>query len=120
DPKSKNWWLKYSDEAVGYWPTSIFKDLYTAAVINWGGSVGLSSGGGARHSTTEMGNGHYPHEGYTRSAYVSGAQYRGYDSKDYWPYEAYFSKDKPNCYDSLDYGMGYFDRPGRTFFFGGD
>ncbi|KAL5993922.1 hypothetical protein ACLOJK_038279 [Asimina triloba] len=67
-----------------------------------------------------MGNGHYPHEGFTRSAYVSSAQYRGYDNKYYWPYEAYFLKDKPNCYDALDYGMGYFDRPGRTFFFGGD
>ncbi|KAL6002954.1 hypothetical protein ACLOJK_023176 [Asimina triloba] len=92
-------------------------------IINWGGEVGLSGaggGGGAFRTTTDMGNGHYPSEGFTKSAFVSGALYLGDDNQNHEPYGASFSVDNPSCYDIQPYGMGYFNRSGYTFLFGGN
>ncbi|KAL5995968.1 hypothetical protein ACLOJK_026041, partial [Asimina triloba] len=50
-------------------------------ILNWGGDVGLYCDEGGSHSATEMGSGHYPSEGYKKSAYIAGALYMGNDNK---------------------------------------
>ncbi|KAL5978572.1 hypothetical protein ACLOJK_029689 [Asimina triloba] len=124
DRRSKNWWLKLGNTPVGYWPISIFKDLWTANTVTWGARVSLSYAcdGGAdhHHSTTEMGNGHFPTEGFRKSAYVAGALYTGSDNEDHGPYDSYLVADNQYCYSYKDYGMGCFDRFGDTFFYGGN
>ncbi|KAL6009431.1 hypothetical protein ACLOJK_022660 [Asimina triloba] len=123
DRHSNNWWLKYRDQPVGYWPSNIFRDLSTASAIKWGGRVGLQSAYycGKAHSTTEMGNGHYPSQGgFGASAYLSSALYRLEDNVDRAPDGGLFFQDNQNCYSYKDYGNGFLSRPGRTFFFGGN
>ena len=57
------------DVAFGYWPSTIFTNLANnASRIQWGGVVGDSTLGGS-HTTTQMGSGHFPFEGFGKSSY---------------------------------------------------
>ncbi|KAL4192192.1 hypothetical protein AMTRI_Chr06g192740 [Amborella trichopoda] len=74
DPKTANWWMIYKDEPVGYWPSSLFTSLARSAnSIEWGGEVtDLQTDG--KHTTTQMGSGHWPSEGWKKAAFISNLQ----------------------------------------------
>jgi hypothetical protein len=74
---SHNWWLKYGNTWIGYYPNSWFNSSGLAdkgAEIDYGGEVVNDSIGGV-HTTTQMGSGHFPSEGWQHSAYVKRIQY---------------------------------------------
>ncbi|EPS67868.1 hypothetical protein M569_06912, partial [Genlisea aurea] len=72
DRETKNWWLHSFGEVIGYWPASLFKALPEkgSRLVEWGGEV-LDLRIGGQHTTTEMGSGHWPEEGFHKAAYVS-------------------------------------------------
>lgn len=56
----------------GLLPEALFNRLrYGAGVISWGGEI-YNRGSGGYHTTTQMGSGHFPRDGYnTKSAFIS-------------------------------------------------
>uniref|UniRef100_A0A1J3CT38 Neprosin PEP catalytic domain-containing protein n=1 Tax=Noccaea caerulescens TaxID=107243 RepID=A0A1J3CT38_NOCCA len=65
----ENWWLKIGEENVGYWPGNLFNSLGNGATtVQWGGEiVNLKTDG--KHTTTDMGSGHFADEGYKTASY---------------------------------------------------
>ena len=61
DIKNGNWWLKYGDNVVGYWPPGLFNELLNATVVQWGGQV-VNTQPAGQSTTTQMGSGHFPEE----------------------------------------------------------
>ncbi|OMO66440.1 hypothetical protein COLO4_30569 [Corchorus olitorius] len=120
DKQSGNWWLRFHDIDIGYWPSSILSKLSDrAAVISWGGEI-VNSKAGGRHTTTEMGNGHLPDEGFRFAAYMRNLAFfdesgAAIDAEDIEPYAV----TRPECYDlkiptkNKDWGKHfYFGGPG--------
>jgi hypothetical protein len=63
------------DQVLGYWPSSIFTDLATSAsTVSWDGEI-YDSGQQAHHTTTQMGSGHFPSEGFGKATYFRNIQY---------------------------------------------
>ncbi|KAL5063398.1 hypothetical protein RYX36_025135, partial [Vicia faba] len=69
DVKTGNWWLDYgSGNFVGYWPSSLFTHLKDAATeVHWGGEI--INNHYPQASSTQMGSGHFPEEGWKKAAY---------------------------------------------------
>ncbi|OAY77557.1 hypothetical protein ACMD2_09853, partial [Ananas comosus] len=69
DPNSGNWWLSYENIDVGYWPAAIFTELASNATsVQWGGEI-VNQEANGQHTTTDMGSGHFPKEGYGNASY---------------------------------------------------
>ncbi|MBH0219748.1 DUF239 domain-containing protein, partial [Listeria monocytogenes] len=68
------WWLQVGGTVVGYWPTNLFSHLNTSSnLLTWGGEVvNLKTNG--QHTTTEMGSGHFPSEGFGKASFFNGIQ----------------------------------------------
>ncbi|KAI3847670.1 hypothetical protein MKX03_008848 [Papaver bracteatum] len=63
DQNSGNWWVQLQGISVGYYPSSIFNRLSKKADhVDFGGEITNARSSG-RHTTTQMGSGHYPSEG---------------------------------------------------------
>ncbi|KAM6601355.1 hypothetical protein CsatA_020964 [Cannabis sativa] len=113
------WWLKYGNNPIGYWPNSLFKTLGVngAEMLSWGGEI-INNGADGHHSSTQMGSGHFPDEGFGKASYFSNIQYidasKLYkDPEKLTPYAT-----KPSCYDVkvADDKSGAL---GTHFFYGG-
>ena len=58
---------------LGYWPTSLFSKLAgSVASDEWGGEVASSPD--AAQTSTQMGSGHFPEEGFSKASYVKNIQ----------------------------------------------
>ncbi|CAO2150401.1 unnamed protein product [Urochloa humidicola] len=72
DPGSGNWWLQLGGTNVGYWPSSIFTYLAnSASYVQWGGEVYPSEN---YQTSTQMGSGHFPSEGFGKASYIRSIQ----------------------------------------------
>ncbi|KAL4282242.1 hypothetical protein GQ457_03G041320 [Hibiscus cannabinus] len=112
DKKSGNWWLRIQEIDVGYWPGSIFtKSFEKAAKLYWSGEI-VNSGSQGRHTSTQMGSGHFPSEGIRNIRYVdeTGA------IQDAAPGNVAPLVSRPECYDLQ---MGNLKNYGIHFFYGG-
>ncbi|KAI3878348.1 hypothetical protein MKX03_021808 [Papaver bracteatum] len=68
DPKSGHWWLQLQGIVVGYYPSSLFTELSkTATRVFWGGEI-INRKSKGRHTSTQMGSGHFPSEGGLRTS----------------------------------------------------
>ncbi|XP_059430096.1 protein neprosin-like [Corylus avellana] len=68
------------DEVLGYWPSSIIKELEVSATsINWGGEI-YDSGQQDHHTTTQMGSGNFPSDslGTSYFCYIQYMDDKGY------------------------------------------
>ncbi|XP_028077754.1 uncharacterized protein LOC114279661 [Camellia sinensis] len=99
DTTTSDWWLQFGNEVVGYWPTSLFSYLAdSASVIQWGGEVlNLKSGG--HHTTTQMGSGHFPEEGFGKASYIKNIQLADGSNNLIAPISDSTSADQSNCYN---------------------
>ncbi|XAR67657.1 hypothetical protein NMG60_11002502 [Bertholletia excelsa] len=101
DVETKNWLLLVQDELIGYWPGNIFTTLANDAdELHWGGEIFDSKRNG-HHTTTQMGSGHFPNEGYKKSSYFHNI--RMMDNLNYaWsePANPQTYVTNPLCYDS--------------------
>ncbi|KAJ8443120.1 hypothetical protein Cgig2_030888 [Carnegiea gigantea] len=115
DAKNGNWWLELAPEGIiiGFWPQKIFTGLaHSASYIAVGGQVY----GPPDQPLPQMGNGRYPVEDITLSAYcrdfiVVDANYKQIDTQDTEEYR----DDKHYAV----YDHGYEEGLGRLVFYGG-
>ncbi|KAL4281968.1 hypothetical protein GQ457_03G041270 [Hibiscus cannabinus] len=118
DKQSGNWWLRIHEIDVGYWPGSIFNKLSDRAdTVSWGGEI-VNSGSQGHHTSTEMGSGHFPGEGYGKASYVRNLRYVDESGaiNDASPDNVVRSVSRPECYDLQ---MGDLTNYGTHFFYGG-
>ena len=122
-PTNGYWWLQVEGQFLGYWPSTLFtNDLhvpFTFTDVTWGGEIYDSRKTG-RHTTTRMGSGHFPSEGFGKSSYFRNIQVMNDtrqffkpDMKDLVPYATHSL-----CYDvslANDNKVSY----GTHFYFGG-
>ncbi|XP_037424609.1 uncharacterized protein LOC119289377 isoform X2 [Triticum dicoccoides] len=72
DRAGGNWWLQVGGDYVGYWPSSIFSYLEdSASTIMWGGEVFSPDAG---QTSTHMGSGHFPNEGFGKASHIKNIQ----------------------------------------------
>ncbi|XXG45968.1 hypothetical protein AAC387_Pa02g0917 [Persea americana] len=120
DNTTRSWWLAVENTLVGYWPGSLFKNMAgNADIIQWGGQVHNSLPRG-RHTSTQMGSGHFPVEGFRKSAFFDKCVYFDTDTNiGKTPRDGYQKVvSKPTCYGISDiYPVE--GGPGVGFFFGG-
>ncbi|KAL1210808.1 Protein neprosin [Cardamine amara subsp. amara] len=118
DQKTGNWWLKINEnDVMGYWPGSLFNSLGDGATkVEWGGEIYTHSG--VRHTTTDMGSGHFAEEGYKKASYIKNIKVVDGTNNLREPEGLYSSADNNgNCYNvkAGDAGTTF----GVHFFFGG-
>ncbi|KAI6681517.1 hypothetical protein NL676_035398 [Syzygium grande] len=111
------WWeLSIADTEVGFWHPEYFTYLRGPAdKIDWGGEIANDVPG--RPTSTEMGSGHFPSEGYGRASYFRTLKFidDGFVERDPENLEKIVTK--PECYDLLlNVGTPNF---GVHFYYGG-
>lgn len=118
DDGTGDWWLQLNDEYVGYWPKNIYvnKPFDYSNLIEWGGEiVDDEYSDGNEHTTTEMGSGQFPNEGYGEAAYLRNLQYIDINNN-LVDAPFYVAAAQPKCYNAVK-GTGYPNW--RSFFFYG-
>ncbi|KAK7847503.1 protein neprosin [Quercus suber] len=116
DPEGGNWWLQVGDKyLLGYWPASLFLSLFdSASEIHWGGEV-INSQQGGEHTSTQMGSGHFPDEGYSRASFFKNFQIVDSSNILRAPKNSSTLVEKPKCYNVINLGsIFYYGGPGRN------
>ena len=104
------------NHVLGYWPSSLFTYLAdSATMVEWGGEV-VNSGTDGRHTSTQMGSGHFPSEGFGQAAYFSNLQVVDANNNLRSPDRIDTFAENSACYDVQD---GYNREWGYYFYFGG-
>ncbi|CAN6168539.1 unnamed protein product [Urochloa humidicola] len=117
DPKEGNWWLQFgNDYVLGYWPSFLFSYLAdSASMIEWGGEVVNSEPDGG-HTTTQMGSGHFPEEGFGKASYFRNIQVVDSSNNLHAPRGVGSFTEQSNCYDVQNGNNGDW---GTYFYYGG-
>ncbi|KAL7204149.1 hypothetical protein ACSBR2_017253 [Camellia fascicularis] len=120
DTARGEWWLQFGNEVVGYWLTSLFSYLAdSASLIQWGGEV-LNYASGGQHTTTQMGSGQFPEEGFGKASYIKNIQIVDGSNNLRAPIGVSTFAEQPNCYNvqmgnNRDWGNYiYYGGPGRN------
>ncbi|KAI6671818.1 hypothetical protein NL676_006703 [Syzygium grande] len=119
DPVTGDWWLHIENEKVGHWPKDLFTHLKEgpASAVHWGGEI-VNTEPGHRHTSTQMGSGHFPSEGFGNASYFRGLKFIDDKFNERDPENLKMVVTKPKCYDLLL----NVDRPeevGVNFYYGG-
>ncbi|CAN1307109.1 hypothetical protein LINPERPRIM_LOCUS26985 [Linum perenne] len=113
DFKTSHWWLLTGRTGIGYWPARLVKNLSKKNIVRqleYGGKVTKSKD----NTIVEMGNGHFPGEGFGKAAFFFNLEY--VDGKNYWskvPDDVFVYVSRPDCYDlkmqnwDVDYGTSF-------------
>jgi hypothetical protein len=67
------WCVMYGDRLLGYWPPEQFPQFRNGLAVFWGGQV-CNKNIGKKYTTTEMGSGRPPSDGWGQSAYIHGLE----------------------------------------------
>lgn len=118
DPSTSNWWVQYGEKInIGYWPAELFDLLrYHAECAEWGGEVYSSKLGQSPHTSTGMGNGHFPDYVSGNSGSIKRMRIRDNSLILKIPAWAYCYVDEYCCYNG-DYIREYVEDP--EFYYGG-
>ncbi|KAK9069846.1 hypothetical protein SSX86_010242 [Deinandra increscens subsp. villosa] len=120
DPKDGNWWLEVDGTIIGYWPSSLYRQLSKYAyMLDWGGEVVNVKADGL-HTTTQMGSGHFSGEGLGRASYIKNIQIIDESNSNPLrsPKHLIPQASRKECYD-VTLGNNDIDDWGTYFFFGG-
>ncbi|XP_049391589.1 uncharacterized protein LOC125856030 [Solanum stenotomum] len=121
DPKHGNWWLEFgSGVVVGYWPSFLFSHLRSSAsMIQFGGEI-VNTNPSGFHTSTQMGSGHLPAQGFGKASYFRNLQLVDSDNSLIPLTNLKLVADHPNCYD-IQGGINsvwghyfYYGGPGKT------
>ncbi|KAK4707241.1 hypothetical protein R3W88_033213 [Solanum pinnatisectum] len=117
DPKHGNWWLEFgSGVVVGYWPSFLFSHLTSSAsMIQFGGEI-VNSNPYGFHTSTQMGSGHFPAQGFGKASYFRNLQLVDSDNSLIPLTNLKLVADHPNCYDIQG---GINSVWGHYFYYGG-
>ncbi|XP_042416563.1 uncharacterized protein LOC122005552 [Zingiber officinale] len=117
DPTEGHWWMQFgNNQVLGYWPSFLFSYLAEgASMIEWGGEV-VNSEAGGEHTSTAMGSGHFPGEGFRKSSYIRNIQIVDGSNILRNPTDVATFTEQPNCYDVQVGNGGHW---GHYFYYGG-
>ncbi|GJV42509.1 hypothetical protein Tco_1420949 [Tanacetum coccineum] len=121
DQKEGNWWMQFGNGYVlGYWPSFLFSYLAdSASMIEWGGEV-VNSEPDGHHTSTQMGSGRFPEEGFGKSSYFRNIQVVDKENNLKTPKDLGTFTEQSNCYDvqtgsNSDWGhYFYYGGPGKN------
>lgn len=121
DPKQGNWWMQFGEKYIlGYWPATLFTSLSVSAnMVEWGGEV-VNSQPDGKHTSTEMGSGHFPLESFGKSSYFSHLRIVDASNNLISAGDVSTFAEHPSCYSvqtgsSRDWGnYFYYGGPGRN------
>ncbi|XP_076900502.1 protein neprosin-like [Bidens hawaiensis] len=121
DQKEGNWWMQFGNGYVlGYWPSFLFSYLAdSASMIEWGGEV-VNSEPDGQHTSTQMGSGRFPEEGFGKSSYFRNIQVVDKENNLKSPRDIGTFTEQSHCYDvqtgsNSDWGhYFYYGGPGRN------
>ena len=110
-----DWWLKIAQRNFGYWPSSIFSLLSdSASSVQWGGEV-INLKLGDKHTTTQMGSGHFPEEGPGKASFFDTLNVIDGKTILRRPWNSRTVITNPNCYNIINSGdYFYYGGPGRN------
>ncbi len=114
-----DWWLKYGDTWVGYYPSSLFDDSGLrprGSKASFYGEI-VDDRPDGRHTRTDMGSGHFPGDGFGYAAYQR--HIRTITTSNVWNIRPALTADRTdaNCYDiAVRDSRGSWE---RYFYFGG-
>uniref|UniRef100_A0A1J3D8P3 Neprosin PEP catalytic domain-containing protein n=1 Tax=Noccaea caerulescens TaxID=107243 RepID=A0A1J3D8P3_NOCCA len=117
DPKMGNWWMGLGDNTlVGYWPAELFTHLVDhATTVEWGGEV-VNTRAAGRHTTTQMGSGHFPDEGFGKASYFRNLEIVDSDNSLVPVRDVKILAENTECYDIKS---SYSNEWGTYFYYGG-
>ncbi|KAI3743007.1 hypothetical protein L1987_60708 [Smallanthus sonchifolius] len=117
DPEEGNWWMQFGNgKVLGYWPATLFSYLTeSASLIEWGGEV-VNTASDGQHTTTQMGSGEFPREGFTKASYFRNIQVVDESNNLRAPKDISTYSEQPNCYDVKTGSNGNW---GNHFYYGG-
>ncbi|CAI9090960.1 OLC1v1025862C1 [Oldenlandia corymbosa var. corymbosa] len=121
DPKLGNWWMSFGDNTlVGYWPAELFTHLADrATMVEWGGEV-VNSRVFGKHTTTQMGSGHFADEGFGKASYFRNLEIVDSDNSLTTAQDITTLAENSNCYNikssnNNEWGTHfYYGGPGRS------
>ncbi|KAI3836510.1 hypothetical protein MKW92_015218 [Papaver armeniacum] len=119
DQTSGHWWVQLQGIPVGYYPSSLFTKLsMTSTRIHFGGEI-VNNRSKGRHTSTQMGSGHFPSEGGLKtSSYFNWVQVVDEKNVIKDPKHVKTIITNPNCYD-LKIDDDHYDTNGYGFYYGG-
>ncbi|KAF3959113.1 hypothetical protein CMV_016043 [Castanea mollissima] len=111
-----DWWMNIAERNFGYWPSSLFSILSnSASEVHWGGEV-VNFKRDGQHTTTQMGSGHFPEEGFGKASFIGDLHV--IDSRQLFrvPRNTHTVVSNPNCYNLIDDAEDafFFGGPGRN------
>ncbi|KAK7247273.1 hypothetical protein RIF29_42153 [Crotalaria pallida] len=117
DPKEGHWWMQFgSDVVLGYWPSFLFSYLAdSASMIEWGGEV-VNSEPNGQHTSTQMGSGQFPEQGFGKASYFRNIQVVDSSNNLKTPKGLGTYTEQSNCYDVQ---TGSNEDWGHYFYYGG-
>ncbi|CAA0829576.1 Protein of Unknown Function (DUF239 [Striga hermonthica] len=117
DPKTKNWWMAFGDNTlVGYWPNELFTHLsHRATMVEWGGEV-VNTRPKNKHTSTQMGSGHFAEGGFGTASYFRNLQIVGSDNGLVTAHDITTLAEHVNCYNIQS---SYSSKWGTYFYYGG-
>ncbi|XAR65814.1 hypothetical protein NMG60_11011764 [Bertholletia excelsa] len=117
DPKLGNWWMGFGDNMlVGYWPAELFTHLAErATMVEWGGEV-VNSRANGKHTSTQMGSGHFAEEGFGRASYFRNLEIVDSDNSLSSAGDISTLAENTNCYNIKS---SYNNQWGTHFYYGG-
>ncbi|KAE8710340.1 translational activator GCN1-like [Hibiscus syriacus] len=117
DPKLGNWWMGFGDNTlVGYWPAELFTHLADhATMVEWGGEV-VNSRANGKHTSTEMGSGHFAEDGFGKASYFRNLEIVDTDNSLTSVHDISTLAENTNCYNIKN---SYNNEWGTYFYYGG-
>ena len=119
DGKDGNWWLKYGNTWVGYYPKSLFDSngiSSYASMVEYGGEI--INYGNSRHTKTDMGSGKFPSAGWKHASFQKNIGYYNLSQSFTHLTNNWESVTKSSCYD-IDFTQNNGSSWGSHFYFGG-
>ncbi|CAJ2636197.1 unnamed protein product [Trifolium pratense] len=111
-----NWWLELGKgNYLGYWPSSIFTHLKDSATeIHWGGEIANSKY--PKATSTQMGSGHFPNEGFKKAAYFRNLKVVDVDENEAPMPQITYLLENTDCYTIMSKNS---PKWGDYFYYGG-
>ncbi|KAL5063401.1 hypothetical protein RYX36_025138 [Vicia faba] len=121
DKNTGNWLLEDgAGNLIGYWPAPLFTRLkYHADEVHFGGEIVNAKSRGS-HTSTAMGSGHFPEEGFGKAAFIRNMQVIDSDNNLISLANPTYLASNPNCYSiqgksSPNWGNHiYYGGPGKS------
>ncbi|MFE3985907.1 neprosin family prolyl endopeptidase [Nocardia tengchongensis] len=116
-----NWWVRVGNEWMGYYPAGLYNSgglRDQADVIDWGGEIVDDQASHPEPTSTWMGSGHFPSEGWQHAAYMRNLAYQSDAAGTMTAMQGYPSVTNPNAYQiSADFSGA--STWGSYFYWGG-